>query len=401
MTGKGTVWPPLPHMGRLVVLILILTLALAGCRPRQPPAADPTTGPAVADNGLDAFRQPSVLWRFAAGAPIDFAPVAGDTSLYVGDAAGTLHAVDLSDGSERWNVQFPDSLWSSSLHLAADTLYAGSKGGALSALDADSGKVLWRRNLAGEVKFRPAVKGDVVYVATTTVGTGMKYNPDARAWVYALRPKDGETIWQFQTDNFGLRYPITDGINVYVGGGYVDDNPPEEGGFTRIYALDSDSGVVRWTYESEDGFIKSMYVHDGILAFLAYEDYVYGLDAASGRLLWHFPTENWSPDFSAMGGEIYFSSANGFIHALNLSTGERLWKYRTEGTFNYAVGAPVIEDGVIYINTWNQEIHAVDATDGSRLWRGRMEINTRAPLIISQGGLVIADLDGTVHYFKY
>src|SRR5262245_38134524 len=52
-----------------------------------------------------------VLWKYAAGkdAGLDATPVVAGGVIYVGDSAGTFHAVRLADGSRVWTKEFADS----------------------------------------------------------------------------------------------------------------------------------------------------------------------------------------------------------------------------------------------------------------------------------------------------
>ena len=52
-----------------------------------------------------------VVWKYQAGkdAGFDATPVIADGVIYIGDSAGTFHAVMLADGKRAWTKDFADS----------------------------------------------------------------------------------------------------------------------------------------------------------------------------------------------------------------------------------------------------------------------------------------------------
>jgi hypothetical protein len=54
---------------------------------------------------------PVLLWKYSAGedAGFDATTVVADGVVYVGDSAGTFHAIRLADGGEVWKKEFPET----------------------------------------------------------------------------------------------------------------------------------------------------------------------------------------------------------------------------------------------------------------------------------------------------
>ena len=91
-----------------------------------------------------------------------------------------------------------------------------------------------------------------------------------------------------------------------------------------IYALDIKDASPIWIYESLDGYIKVIYATKQEETYIAYQDFVNGLDAETGKLIWRKDTGNWVPSLSGLENTIYFGSANTVVHALGIDNGEPL-----------------------------------------------------------------------------
>ena len=70
-----------------------------------------------------------------------------------------------------------------------------------------------------------------------------------------------------------------------------------------VYALDADSGQLRWRYETGFWVRSSPTVVDGVVYVGSYDDYVYALDAGSGQLRWRYEMGGW--------GGVFFSCGSG------------------------------------------------------------------------------------------
>lgn len=387
--GQAFLIPLVATLAAAVALVLLTAPEPAAERPRQdvPP-------------GSGANLRP--LWTFRAGGEIRHPPVIAGGRVFVASHADNLFALDLRSGRPRWEYRPPAGhLWNASLAIGPGVLYVGTQGGRLVALDQSTGRVIWRRSVRGEVKFRPFVAGDRLYVATTFAGGRMEKDPAGRATVYALRAADGSTVWERATANFALREPFLLDGRVFVGGAFASDVPTEdgEGGWTRVYALDAGSGEPKWTYESADGFVKSLYAFGPAVAYVGYADVMRGLDAASGRQSWRYHTENWTQGFLGAGDRIYFGSANGFVHALDAASGKGLWKYDQYGVFNYVVGVPALMDGVLYYQTTYNQIWALDAGTGRLLGWGPTGVEARGSLGAAAGVLFLGGVDGVLRAY--
>ena len=87
-----------------------------------------------------------------------------DGVVYVGDIAGTLHAVRAADGKALWTFKTGSEIRSSPV-VSGDRLFIGSYDGNLYCLSVKDGKVLWKFTTSSYVHATPAIAGGLVYIA--------------------------------------------------------------------------------------------------------------------------------------------------------------------------------------------------------------------------------------------
>lgn len=189
---------------------------------------------------------------------------------------------------------------------------------------------------------------------------------------------------------------------LYTGGSYYDPSiDVDEGGPMKIYALDAQDGSVYWAYQAEDGFVKAIYAAQEKVVYVAYQDFINGLDSQSVELRWRKDTGNWVPSLVGSGDTVIFGSANTVVYAKDMNNGETLWDYNIpEGSFNYMLGAPVQVMDVLYFLSQRGDIHALNTLDGTSLWSHSTGIIARVGLSVSGSWLLIGDQDGLVYAYK-
>ena len=148
------------------------------------------------------------------------------------------------------------------------------------------------------------------------------------------------------------------------------------GGYNgKVYAINSESGALRWVYPREDNLepiVGALVVSQGRLYFGCSDGKVYTLDAATGdRVGELFQTEDkiWSTPVIE-GGTLYVGSFDDRLYALDIQSGNEKWRFETEG----AVGSvPLVHGNTVYVGSFDAHVYAVNATDGSLKWRSEAE----------------------------
>lgn len=251
--------------------------------------------------------------------------VLDNETLYFADNHGLLYALDAATGRPRWEKPFDPGtktrIWSTPA-VKGNSVFVASQDHHLYAVNTADGSLIWQFPKAGAPEIgtlagSPVVYGETVYVGSfdsnlyaismsgelkwtfTAEGrlwdgpaeaNGVLYQADLSGNVYALDPATGQaTLWpQPAKVAGGVRATplVADGV-IYVG---TDQN--------KIYALETETGRSVWQnpFNARDGemmLITPQISGDSLIVLpnLAGADPVrlYGLNKATGALLWRFP----------------------------------------------------------------------------------------------------------------
>ena len=377
-------------MNKIRFLLSLVALTIIGCSPeksREEFAPDGTI---------------SLAWTTQTDGSINHPPLIVGGVLILAPSGAPLLALDLETGAAKWTFAPPEGVWDRAYASDGKRVFVGLKNKTIATLDISNGKVIWQKDLGINMQVPPLVSDGIVYAPTTFVGPELTPEVHGRAKLFALDAKTGKEIWVFESDDYILQTPARCGGTLFVGGNFYDPTPIDEGGHTRIYALDLATGSPLWNYESEDGFPKRLYATEQTLVFVAYQDFMNGVDIETGELRWRYDTGNWTPSFLGAGDVVYFSSANTLVFALDTNTGESIWQFNIpEGTFNYLLDAPVLLDGNLYFLTQQGDFFALDASNGGLLWQAATEVSAaRTSPAIGNGWLVIGDIEGKVFGYR-
>lgn len=157
-------------------------------------------------------------------------PVISNGRVHVGALDGSIHTVELDDGSAVWAQRRDIGIFGpAGVTVGWGTVFGIDAPSVAVAHDAVTGEVLWRKDLAAapgnEIDMAPSLFGDCVLVSTQALA------PGSRGTLFALDRRNGSVVWQFETvpDDFWGNPAVNHG-----GGAWY---PP---------AVDPETGVSYW-----------------------------------------------------------------------------------------------------------------------------------------------------------
>lgn len=265
------------------------------------------------------------------------------------------------------------------LSTAGETLYAtlSSEGGpsAVARIDPSDGSVAWRAEFEGEAVtgsyagYRPMARdkwdvtlaGDVVYSVNGAA--------DSFDWtaLHALDRASGDRRWSFRRERRLTTRGVADGTVFATGREFFEPehahDQPDEPLTSVLYALDADSGEVRWTRE----FAGVADVAVGTdAAYVAAGDRLVSL-GLDGERRWRFAGDAPPRTVRVADDRVFYctevDSDRSTVHGLDLA-GDRVWKHTRDaseflldGDRLYAGGDGVVAfdpDGSV---AWSDDAH--------------------------------------------
>lgn len=240
------------------------------------------------------------LWTFSTGrSKIESSPLVSEGTAYVGAHNGRLYAVATDTGRARWTFQAAGDI-KSSVAKSGDTIVVGDYAGTLYGVAASTGTQIWRTRVGKRLYGGPAISGNTVVVG------------DVGGAVVAVDLRTGRQRWRHSTSG-GIVYssPALARGAVFIGS-YNG----------RFEALNLSNGRRRWSFDaggriSGSATVVGTTVYTSVLARKGERDRTFGLDVATGKMVWQNDDGRYSPAVGA-GRTLYIVGKN------------TLYAYRTE-----------------------------------------------------------------------
>jgi len=334
-----------------------------------------------------------------------------DGVVYVGDATGTLHAIDAASGTAIWTNE-PDeqpaaSIWSSPV-VHDGVLYTGIASvakeegfrGVVVAVDAASGETIWEHFVTpegtdgGGVFAVPAIDAErgLLYVGTQNAYSADVEDAGDVMSLLALDLATGDKVWAFSGLPEDGSATVADDIafsaspNLFTAeiNGQDRDlvgNGQKSG---RFWALDRESGEIVWSTDVSaagplGGMEGTSAVGNGVVVVPATEwasfdspdatGIVRGLDAATGAIIWSQPTDAPNPAPVAIANDVAFQAGfDGVLRAFGLYDGTLLWSY----DLGASVSGGIAVVGDLVVLGAATPVFAPFIKEGNQVWAFRL-----------------------------
>lgn len=202
-------------------------------------------------------------WRTSLGGPVFLSGATVDGTIHAATANGAVIALDASTGVSAWNRSLDAGSGFGSAPAVGDgRLYLGTERGSVLALDAATGETVWNRSVGSAVQSTPAVAGGRAYVGTRNGS------------VYALNATTGAVVWRRSAGGPVFASPVVDGGTAYVG---VAGEPES------LVALDSATGDRERRFDTAGAVFSAPAVTSGLVVAGDYAGHVYLLERDRGR----------------------------------------------------------------------------------------------------------------------
>jgi outer membrane protein assembly factor BamB len=307
-----------------------------------PNATGPDIGHTGVVEGIPPASGVTQEWQMTLDGPVAHRPAIGNGVVVLAMADGTLLALELADGSERW-----------------------------------------RRTLDPYAMGEPTIVEGIVLIAE-------------EGRLLALNAEDGETYWSV-SDVSSSSVPIVDSGRVYA----VTSRAGT--GSVGLLGVELTSGKELWRNERLPGVVKGQpAAGNGLVYAAAGEVTVVALDGPTGTLVWQQPTSGRVDSPVVAGDTVYVAGYRGLL-ALDAKTGVMRWRKLGElGNATPAPGddlstqPPAVAEGMVFLPRGGNSLRALDAVTGDVRWvwerEGYHHVFGAQPVVVA--GHLLLDVDG-------
>ncbi len=236
------------------------------------------------------------------------AVVLGRSSLVVPCSDGRLYLLDAATLAQRSVIAVGGRLRSAPV-IQQELVYVGSEDGFVAAISLRGERITGQWRTKGGVRGTPARWGVLLLCGSR----------DGSLYAFDSRDPDSEPVWAVATRHQVHGTPVVDDKLGLAFFGSLDET---------VYAVDR-SGCTLWPQRLDGQIMAGPTLAEGKLFVGTTDGKLYGLDAASGRLLWQpYQTGDWIVAPPAVWrGVVICGSNDGHLYVLDAATGAMLWRF--------------------------------------------------------------------------
>lgn len=319
--------------------LLASSLLIVGCASSSDSPPKPATVPLQAHSPWPKFRgnaaqdgRSAIMpvydggrpWAFPTGKGIFSSPIVGaDGTVYIGSADRNFYALK-ADGTLRWKVPTGEIVDSAGLLDDRGRVYFGSGDGKLRALDAASGSVVWTMT-ADDPKVNKAFIN--WFEGNVAIGVdGTLYVPNDNFFVYAIDRDTGSVRWRRKMPDQTWSLPAVDEASGTL---FLGNNNLLPALGRNTFALDPKTGEALWETSTLGTISASPLYSSGMVFVGGFDGWIRAYDAISGDEKWSFATRDHVYASPALlpDGAVVAPSCDGTVYALEPKTGKLRWAF--------------------------------------------------------------------------
>jgi outer membrane protein assembly factor BamB len=365
--------------------MLMVLVAITAAAEDWPVVRGDTMGTGVAKSAVPEKLE--VLWTYKASedAGFDATAVVQNGRIYVGDSAGTFHAVNLTDGISVWTQQYTELGFAAGAAVDKERIYVGDLDGIFRCLAVADGKELWTYKLGAEVFAGPTPFGDDVLVTSEsgtlvclaaadgkerwkpfqidaplrcspTISTGHVMLAGCDSILHIINVSDGNQTHTVDIDGPTGSTPAMRGERVFFG---------TEGG--TFYAIETPADTskkpsVAWTYHDKrrgQPIRSAAAVTDNVLVYGSQGKAIYALDPKTSDQKWMIPTRSRVESSPVIAGNLAIAATTaGKLYLIDVATGDVKYENDFGGSF---IASPAVVHGRIVLGNTDGTLYCLGA----------------------------------------
>lgn len=287
-------------------------------------------------------------------------PVFSDGLIFVSGYDGWLYGIDPTPDGDDLSLVWDRNVGADGGDLVGGPaagngiVVVGSSDGYVYAYDVEKEDELWRYETDNKIWSTPTIDGDVVYIGS------LDKNLYALRLTGSDREVDERLLWSYQTDGAITAKPLVVANRVYFGS--FDNN---------FYALDTTDGTLVWKFEgAENWYWTGAAFHRDTIFVPSMDKKLYALDINTGIEKWTLQADGaFTGSPSILSNWIAIGSDDQNLYFANLDDGEDVETCR----IGERLRSDLVTDGdTVYVSTWDHAVVAVRMKENGRpdsLWR--------------------------------
>lgn len=307
-------------------------------------------------------------------------PLVVDSVLIVGNLRGELYAINAYTGKRIGWIDLGDAIQGAPIIDGNTAILALSNTDlSLISFNLEEGKPVWRKGY-GDIEVSPLLHNQKIYFGNTD---GV-FN--------CVDKTTGERLWKFELPqnekHKGIRSSAACTDDIIVFGA-------EDGG---LYALDAESGTLKWKHDTGASIVSSPCIADGNVYVGNLGGIISAVEVQSGTLRWRFDAgASIYASASFAEDRIFVGTTGGIMYGLDALSGREKWKSNLGGVIN---SGAVIAGNTIYVGTLKKSLFGLNVSDGGIILKQEVQGRIKTSPAVAHGTLFVATDEKLILAFK-
>jgi len=152
----------------------------------------------------------------------------------------------------------------------------------------------------------------------------------------------------------------------------------------------------KWVFETEDEVRTSPTAHDGMVFVGSYDTNMWALDLETGEMRWKYHTDGGiasSPVVDPASDLVLFGSEDHTFHAVNYKTGRIVWTYTTRDRIR---STPTVAMDHVFFGSDDGNLYALVSSNGRKLWEYDAQSAIRNRPLVTDDMIVFGNSMGDI-----
>ena len=190
-------------------------------------------------------------------------------------------------------------------------------------------------------------------------------------------------LWTFECEDEIRGTPSIEGDSIYIGA--YDNN---------LYVVDAADGKLKWKFPTDGAIVTRPAVSDGMVFFGSEDHRLYAVSKDTGKLSWTYTTAGPVRSSPAIAdGHLFFGSDDGYLYAVNIQTNHMSWRFEAGGEIR---SSPVVAADHIYFGTDLGDFYCLTGS-GQPRWRSKAKRAIMCSPVVSSGAVYFTSLDSQIY----